>query len=253
MDNFKGKLLSQLQLLSKLEDNKFKSRAYSNAVTTLSNVPELDLLEFTSFTYLPGIGKGISDKIIEFRNTGKISKLDVLMAEHSDRLSNLEYKVRKGYISKRIPWIEANKIAKDLGLVETDDLKLVGSYRRKSNLIADLDLLALTEDAYSKTIDKLASNPNLEVLVSGSEKTSFKYNNPENTQIDINNGSHGNRWTQLLHHTGSKDSNIRLRSIAKRLGYTLNQYGLFGYPGEIHSEEDIFKALNTPYVPPENR
>ena len=175
------------------------------------------------------------------------------MAERGTELPENEYKVRKGYVSKRLPYNRITKILNELNIVDSDDLMVVGSYRRQSDSIADIDLLAFTDQAYWDEVGRLSEIPGCVLLVSGSEKTSFRYNNPENTQIDVNNGSHGNKWTQLLHHTGSKDSNIRLRGIAKKLGYTLNQYGLNGYNGEINSEVDIFNALGVPYVDPKFR
>jgi DNA polymerase (family 10) len=253
MENLKFNLLNAMNMLAQLESNQWKSKAYRNAYFVLSKVDEEDLKTKSSFTYLPGIGSGISDKIIEYRETGRIGKLVALLAEKGTELPSNEYKVRKGYISKRISHAQATKIAKDLGIEESYDLMIVGSYRRHSDNIADLDLLAFTEEAYWEEVGRLAEMPDLVLLVSGEEKSSFKYKNPENTQIDVNNGSHGNKWTQLLHHTGSRDSNIRLRGIAKKLGYMLNQYELKGYQGTIDSEEDIFKALKVPYVEPQNR
>lgn len=253
MKDLKFNLLNAFSMLSQLESNKWKSRAYKNAYFVLSKVSEDDLSNKTSFTYLPGVGSSISSKIIEYRETGRIGKLVALMAERGTELPASEYKVRKGYTSKRISYSQAQKIAQSLGITESDNLMIVGSYRRKSNSIADLDLLAFSESAYWDEVGRLSEIPDCVLLVSGSEKTSFRYNNPEMTQIDVNNGSHGNKWTQLLHHTGSKDSNIRLRAIAKKLGYTLNQYGLSGYQGKIESEQDIFNALGVPYVAPEGR
>jgi len=240
-------------MLSQLETNQWKSKAYRNAYFVLSKVDEKDLETKPSFTYLPGIGSGISDKIIEYRETGRIGKLVALLAERGTELPPNEYKVRKGYVSKRISYKDAQRIAKNLGIKESDDLMIVGSYRRKSDHIADLDLLAFTEQAYWDEVGRLSEMPDCVLLVSGEEKSSFRYSNPEATQVDVNNGSHGNKWTQLLHHTGSKDSNIRLRGIAKKLGYMLNQYELKGYSGDVESEEDIFTALGVPYVEPENR
>lgn len=253
MKDLKFNLLNAFNMLSQLETNQWKSRAYRNAYYVLSKVSEDDLESKSSFTYLPGVGSSISSKIIEYRETGRIGKLVALMAEKGTELPATEYKVRKGYTSKRISYIQAKKIADSLGIVESENLMIVGSYRRKSNSIADIDLLAFSEQAYWDEVGRLSEIPDCVLLVSGSEKTSFRYNNPGMTQIDVNNGSHGNKWTQLLHHTGSKESNIRLRGIAKKLGYTLNQYDLNGYPGSIESEEDIFNALGVPYVSPENR
>jgi DNA polymerase/3'-5' exonuclease PolX len=47
-----------------------------------------------------------------------------------------------------------------------------------------------------------------------------------------------------------------MRLKAKRNGWKLNEYGLwkgFVSIGNIKTERDIFKALNIPYVSPENR
>lgn len=253
MKELKFNLLNAMNMLAQLETNQFKSRAYKSAYWTLSKVEESELESKSNFTYLPGIGKGISDKIIEYRDSGRIGKLVALMAEKGTELPEKDYKVRKGFTSKRIPLGYADRIAKGLGIVESDDLAFVGSYRRRPNSIADLDLLAFTEDMYWNTVGRLSEIPELTLLVSGSEKSSFRYNNPEATQIDINCGAHGNKWTQLLHHTGSKESNIRLRGIAKSKGWSLNQYDLNGYSGSINSEEDIFTALGVNYVKPEDR
>lgn len=70
----------------------------------------------------------------------------------------------------------------------------------------------------------------------------------------------------LLYFTGSKDHNIRLRERAIKLKYTLNEYGLFDLDDEPSSpqsrglkpvaaaaEEEIYRALKLPFIPPELR
>ena len=65
----------------------------------------------------------------------------------------------------------------------------------------------------------------------------------------------------LLHHTGGKLQNIKMRKKANKLGYKLNQYGLFpidnNHPeldlSKFKSEKDIFKFLGKPYKPPSKR
>ena len=56
--------------------------------------------------------------------------------------------------------------------------------------------------------------------------------------------------------TGSKEFNLRMRSYAKKLGYTLNQKGLMLHgkylPG-FNTEMDIFKYLNYNYKDPKDR
>ena len=59
----------------------------------------------------------------------------------------------------------------------------------------------------------------------------------------------------LLYFTGSKEHNVRLRGIAKKKGWKLNEYGLF--EGEklipCRDEAEIFRALGLSYIPPELR
>ena len=61
----------------------------------------------------------------------------------------------------------------------------------------------------------------------------------------------------LLYRTGDKNFNIKIRGIAKSLGMSLNEHGLFNREtGELitaGSEEEILNALNIPYVKPEDR
>ncbi len=59
----------------------------------------------------------------------------------------------------------------------------------------------------------------------------------------------------LLHFTGSKEHNVELRSRAKGLGWTLNEYGL--HDGEdrfpLDSERAIYGKLGLAWIPPEAR
>jgi DNA polymerase/3'-5' exonuclease PolX len=60
----------------------------------------------------------------------------------------------------------------------------------------------------------------------------------------------------LLWFTGSKLFNINMRSKAKKMGYILNQKGLFDKNGEqipVFTEKDIMKELKMQWTPPEKR
>lgn len=63
----------------------------------------------------------------------------------------------------------------------------------------------------------------------------------------------------LIHLTGSQKFNIKLRRIAKLMGYSLSEKGLRSLDENImleknfHSEEEIFKFLGLNYIPPERR
>lgn len=61
----------------------------------------------------------------------------------------------------------------------------------------------------------------------------------------------------LLYFTGSKDCNIRLRRKAISLGYKLSEWSLEDNEThealQVKTERDIFRALDLPYLEPENR
>lgn len=60
----------------------------------------------------------------------------------------------------------------------------------------------------------------------------------------------------LLHLTGSKEHNIRMRSAAKKRGWLLNEKGLWREAvrfSERMSERDILESLGIGWVPPEER
>lgn len=57
----------------------------------------------------------------------------------------------------------------------------------------------------------------------------------------------------LLHFTGSKEENIRLRAISNRKGYKLNEYGFNDNTFNIKTEKEIYEFLNQIYKEPQNR
>jgi DNA polymerase/3'-5' exonuclease PolX len=59
----------------------------------------------------------------------------------------------------------------------------------------------------------------------------------------------------ILYFTGSKNLNLAMRNKAKKLGYKLNEYGLFKGSKNIYveSEEEIFNLLEMKYLEPQER
>ena len=63
-------------------------------------------------------------------------------------------------------------------------------------------------------------------------------------------------WPALLYFTGSYDLNQTMRLNAKKLGYKLNEYGLYNEKGKmfkVNSEKDIFDLLGMEYITPDKR
>jgi DNA polymerase (family 10) len=61
----------------------------------------------------------------------------------------------------------------------------------------------------------------------------------------------------LQYFTGSKDHNVKLRTLGVKMGFKLNEYGLFRREDDVlvasETEEEIYKALEMDWISPEMR
>jgi len=137
-----------------------------------------------------------------------------------------------------------------------EDASYAGSLRRMRETIGDIDLLVTTRDPLAVT-KAFTSMPWVrEVIAAGDTKSAVVI--AEGLQVDLR-VLDPSRWgAGLQYFTGSKDHNIKLRGIAQRRGLKLNEYGLFreGDPEELvaaRTEEEVYAALDLPYIPPEMR
>ena len=130
---------------------------------------------------------------------------------------------------------------------------LAGSLRRRKETIGDIDILVTAKkgDAIMEsftTLPKVRS-----VVAKGPTKSSIIYGPGINVDLRV---VKDNEFAFASHYfTGSKDHNTEIRARAKRLGYRLNEYGLFksGKPTSCRDEAALFKKLGLSYIPPELR
>jgi DNA polymerase (family 10) len=143
------------------------------------------------------------------------------------------------------------------GLKGVERAEPAGSFRRGRETIGDIDLLCVAADGEA-VIQHFAAWPGVvQVLGAGGTKGSVLVElRPGRTlQIDLRvvpAESFGAAWQYF---TGSKEHNIRLRELAQKRGWSLNEYGLTEGDRVIASrtEEDIYAALGLPWIPPELR
>lgn len=135
-----------------------------------------------------------------------------------------------------------------------DAYYLVGSYRRGKSVIGDLDILVVNGQLDAMK-DKLFKQADI-VRCGQSVLTIVTDYNGRKIQVEVSNTTKGSLGAALLHHTGSSQFNIGLRSVAKKKEFTLNQYGLYDKSGKKiagKSEEEIFNALGYKFIPPSDR
>jgi len=139
-----------------------------------------------------------------------------------------------------------------------------GSFRRRVETIGDLDLLAETTDP-AAVVARLTGLPEVErVLGAGSHKASVALR--DGPQVDCMIMPPGAAGTYLVHFTGSKAHNVRLRAMARDLGWSLSEHGFLrlGPDGEpatgsaaelrtFATEAEVYAFLGLPYIEPELR
>ncbi len=132
-------------------------------------------------------------------------------------------------------------------------ISMAGSLRRRKEIIRDVDFVVSTKDPES-VVKRFTSLPSVEtVQQKGETKASILLKS--GVQADLRVVS-DNEFPYALHHfTGSKEHNIAMRARAQRMGYKMNEYGLFKGKKLIpcKDEEEIFKKLGLSYIPPELR
>jgi DNA polymerase (family 10) len=134
-------------------------------------------------------------------------------------------------------------------------LSLAGSLRRWKDTIKDIDILATSENP-REAMNAFVHLPHVkDVLAHGPTKSSIIIH--EGLQVDLRVVEEDSFGAALQYFTGSKSHNIRLREMAMKLGLKINEYGIFREKDEKklggEKEEDIYRILGLPYIPPELR
>ncbi len=132
-------------------------------------------------------------------------------------------------------------------------ISVAGSARRMRETVGDIDILAVSRNP-KRVMDAFSSNPLVsDVVVKGQTKTTVYLEG--DLQADIRVVDAGSFGAALQYFTGSKEHNIHVRSIAQRMGYKVNEYGLFEGDERIggENEEEIYEKLGMMYIEPELR
>ncbi|MDX2197812.1 MAG: DNA polymerase/3'-5' exonuclease PolX [Phycisphaerae bacterium] len=157
-----------------------------------------------------------------------------------------------------IAWEIAEQFKQQLRKVPgVQRIEHAGSLRRGVETVGDIDLLCIADDGAKvvQAFTKLA-DPNA-ILASGDTKGSirFSYADDRAIQVDLRVVPAASYGAALQYFSGSKAHNVRLREMAVKRGWSLNEYGL--HEGETQlagaNEEDIYAKLGLPWMPPELR
>src|SRR6184192_662047 len=161
---------------------------------------------------------------------------------------------------------EAEALRADLAAHEAAlQVEIAGSYRRRKEIVHDLDLLVATKDPEAVT-KFFVSHPLVEsVIAKGPTKSSVRLRS--GVQCDLRVVTTAEYPCALAYFTGNKEHNIEMRSCALRRGWTLNEYRLAPIPVDseakkkkspskipsVRDEADLYCAVDLDFIPPELR
>jgi DNA polymerase (family X) len=220
---------------------------------------------------LPGFGETTQQKICE------------AIARRASHIGSFQF----GQIAA-----EAEALRSDLAAHEAAlEVGIAGSYRRRKEIVHDLDLLVATKEPEAIT-KFFISHPLVEsVIAQGPTKSSVRLRS--GVQCDLRVVTTAEYPFALAYFTGNKEHNIEMRSRALQQGWTLNEYRLAPLPIEgrggspeppaapsragrlgsiaptsvpkakkktpvkkipsVRDEPDVYRAVDLDFIPPELR
>lgn len=321
INNILAKIFYEIALYLEMEDVPFKPQAYESAAMALEGLSE-DVVEIykrggeRAIEEIPGVGKSIAEKIIEYIKTGKIKyyenfkkKIPVNIGELTSiegvgpkmvrdlwkhlkikNIEELERAARQGKIRNLpnfgekteqniIEGIEflkrskgrfllseilprAREIEKALSsLKEIEQISVAGSVRRMKETIGDVDFLVTIsggkekqEKSAKRIMDFFVSLPGV-VKIWGRGATKSSVRMEEGFDVDLRILAKKSFGSALQYFTGSKEHNIKTRTIALEKELKLNEYGVFKGKKMIAgwNEVGVYKAIGLYWIPPELR
>src|SRR5881296_3938399 len=229
---------------------------------------------------LPGLGakkiKALHDKLQissleqlqKACETGRVAELPGFGETTQQKLCDLIAKRAAHAGSFQVGQIaaEAETLRSDLAAHSSAvQVDLAGSYRRRKEIVHDLDLLVATKNPEDLT-NFFVSHPLVEsIIAQGPTKSSVRLRS--GVQCDLRVVNTTEYPFALAYFTGNKEHNIELRSRALQRGWTLNEYRLAPLPVDskpkrkksvkkipkVRDEAELYRAVDLDFIPPELR
>ena len=278
IENLPQEITSMVESGKNLKDIPGVGEAISGKIAEIVKTGKLQYYEnlktefpsgITALLEIPGIGPKTAKKLSD---TGINNIDDLEKAILDGRVANIfrlgdktadnilrQIHTLKGK-EQRIPVGEAMMVVDEIfnALREVKGVKNLtpaGSLRRFKDTVGDIDLMGTADDP-EKVIKAFIDLSQVDrVLARGPTKASVVLKS--GLQVDLRMVEHDSFGSLLQYFTGSKQHNITLRLMALRHDLSLSEYGITDVKTnkleKFATEEDFYKRLNLPYIPPEIR
>lgn len=201
------------------------------------------------------------DEVVQALQDGTIGKLKGFGAKKVEGMLR-SLKVHKTVEERMLLW-DAWQLGKEIisALKKNPAIRqveLAGSLRRKAETIGDFDILIAAHPRERKSVIEFLTAQRFakRILAKGDTRVSVLLK-ASGKQCDFRIVDEQEWGSALQYFTGSKKHNIHLRSIARRKGYKISEYGIFRLKGNkrlaAKTEEEIYSILGMQLMPPEMR
>ncbi|MCL6583579.1 MAG: DNA polymerase/3'-5' exonuclease PolX [bacterium] len=133
------------------------------------------------------------------------------------------------------------------------EVVVAGSYRRRKEVVADLDILAVASQD-SPIMQRFINYEDVDrVVARGETKSTVLLRS--GLQVDLRVVPKESYGAALHYFTGSSTHNIAIRKLGLKAGLKINEYGIFRAEERIggREEEDVFRSVGLPFIEPELR
>jgi len=200
------------------------------------------------------------EELVQALETGKLAGLKGFGQK---KIENMQRALKILKTGQRLPLRTALKIGQALlqeikNIPGVQKAELAGSLRRKKDTIGDIDIIILADTRdRKKIVNRFITLPQVhKVLAKGTTRASVVFGN-HFVQVDIRLVHDYEYGAAMLYFTGSKEHNIRLRTMARNRGYKINEYGIFdagtGQRLAGETEEEMYRFMGLAFIPPEER
>ena len=266
------KELTKLDGIGSSTAKKIREFFQSGAIAKVEELRKKYPPEFVELSRIPGLGPKTLARLRAELGVRNVEDLRAALAGQKLREvkglgEKAEQKIRLaveriGTAAKenRRPIAEAMPIARELvaaleALPAVERAQYCGSLRRLRETVADVDIVVASREPSSVREAFLKMPAVREALGGGDTKTSVL--TATGLQVDLRVVDPRSFGAACQYFTGSKAHNIRLRQRALERGWLLNEYGLTdNETGRViasETEEDVYRALGLPLVPPPMR
>jgi len=224
-----------------------------------------------------GVGDSLVNKLVrEYKITSvpefiKLVKSKELSVSKTVELGikyykKLKFNIPRQEITKTFDFLYEQIEKVDSSLI----IQICGSYRRQKLTSNDIDLLITSPFIIINNIQEITLI--MQKIINQLHQSKFliddltptptnkymglcKYDKFPIRRIDIRFIPLISWFPATLYFTGSKELNQKMRAIAKKLGYKLNEYGIYKNNKMIYveSEEEIFNLIGIKYLEPQER